>query len=105
MLPIYFDVHTEGSSVKPFVHYGQSINNTGYFRKYDMGSEQKNIDEYGTPEPPDYNLANIQLVAGSVLPLSRKKSDMNFEILKQAQIWSNISNLGTKRKEIHSSFH
>jgi hypothetical protein len=40
-----------------------------------------------------------------LLPLSRKKSDMNFEILKQAQIWSNISNLGTKRKEIHSSFH
>jgi pimeloyl-ACP methyl ester carboxylesterase len=61
MLPIYFDIYPEGSSVKPFVHYGQSINNTGYFRKYDKGSEDANIADYGTPQPPDYNLGSIQL--------------------------------------------
>lgn len=61
MLPIYFDVYPEGSSVKPLVHYGQLIDSAIYFRKYDMGTPMNNMDAYGTPEPPDYDLDKITL--------------------------------------------
>ena len=39
MIPVYFDIWPEGSSVKPMIHYGQLINTPEEFR-YD-GSEIK----------------------------------------------------------------
>ena len=42
MIPIYFDVWPEGSSVKPMVHYGQLINTPDFFGKYDWGTSIAN---------------------------------------------------------------
>ena len=74
MFPIYADVFPEGSSTKPLVHYGQCVNNTGYFRKYDMGSPEKNIEVYGVPVPPNYKLQGTYSSNHIVIKLASKPS-------------------------------
>lgn len=46
-----------GSSVRCLVHYAQGVN-SGKFRKYDFG-RTKNIEVYGTPDPPEYRVDRI----------------------------------------------
>lgn len=46
-----------GSSVRCLVHYAQGVN-SGKFRKYDHG-RAKNLEVYGTPDPPEYNVDRI----------------------------------------------
>lgn len=60
MLPIYFDVYPEGSSVKPLVHYGQLIENGENFTKYDFGRVE-NMEIYGTSKPPNYDMSQITM--------------------------------------------
>ena len=60
MLPIYFDVYPEGCSYKPLIHYAQLINSPEYFRKMDFGTEG-NLEHYGVPDPPSYDLSKITL--------------------------------------------
>ncbi|CAH4028684.1 unnamed protein product [Pieris brassicae] len=57
LLPIKFGHFPAGASVRQLSHYGQSIS-TSMFRRYDYGWAQ-NLLRYGTPEPPHYNLSNI----------------------------------------------
>lgn len=46
-----------GASYVQLVHFYQLIK-TGKFRKFDWGNEL-NMEKYGTPEPPDFELKNI----------------------------------------------
>lgn len=48
-----------GTSVKNFLHFQQFVS-SGLFRKFDYGHDQ-NIKIYGTPEPPEYNITNIDV--------------------------------------------
>ncbi|XP_034238651.1 lipase 1-like isoform X2 [Thrips palmi] len=47
-----------GASIRQGVHYAQSIQKDGEFRKYDFGSA-RNFELYGSSEPPSYNLTSI----------------------------------------------
>ncbi len=58
MLPWYFDFKAEGASVKTVLHYGQVVNRTGHFPRYDLGREG-NLEAYGQASPPDYDLGSI----------------------------------------------
>lgn len=46
-----------GASARCLVHYAQGVN-SGLFRKYNHGRE-KNLEIYGVPEPPEYNVEAI----------------------------------------------
>jgi pimeloyl-ACP methyl ester carboxylesterase len=61
MLPIYLDQVPDGSSTRPLVQYAQLHLLKDEFRKYDFGSDEKNIARYGTPIPPEYDLNNVQV--------------------------------------------
>ncbi|XP_032663799.1 lipase 3-like [Odontomachus brunneus] len=47
-----------GASWKQFVHYGQGYIN-GHFSQYDYGNDEKNLQEYNSTTPPDYQLEKI----------------------------------------------
>lgn len=57
LLPVILSHFPAGSSLKSWIHYGQLMR-SGRFRQYDHGTAL-NLKHYGTPEPPDYNLAAI----------------------------------------------
>ncbi|XP_023713658.1 lipase 3-like isoform X2 [Cryptotermes secundus] len=57
LLPVIFSNFPAGCSLKSWIHYGQQMR-SGRFRQYDHGTAL-NLKHYGTPEPPDYNLAAI----------------------------------------------
>jgi len=59
MIPVYLDHIPAGASTRPFVHYAQLHQLDNKFKKYDYGSSEANIDHYGTPEPPEYDLSKI----------------------------------------------
>ncbi|XP_049764860.1 lipase 3-like [Schistocerca cancellata] len=58
MLPVLLSHSPSGSSTKTLAHYAQEIN-SGKFRKYDYG-KTGNMERYGTPEPPAYNISNMR---------------------------------------------
>lgn len=60
MIPIYLDQLPAGTSTRPLVQYAQLHFLDYEFRKYDFGNDRVNIQHYGTPEPPLYNLANVK---------------------------------------------
>ncbi|KYN08589.1 PREDICTED: lipase 3-like [Cyphomyrmex costatus] len=57
LMPSILSNYPAGTSTKTLVHFAQG-HNSGKFRQYDYGCT-KNLQIYNTPEPPDYNLANI----------------------------------------------
>lgn len=56
-MPVIMGHFPSGSSLRNMDHFQQIIRK-GKFAKYDFG-EKKNLEVYGTKEPPVYNLANI----------------------------------------------
>lgn len=58
MLPIALSHVPAGASVKQLVHYAQLKRAKNKFRQYDYGYI-KNLEYYGTSEPPNYNLKQI----------------------------------------------
>ncbi len=59
MLPVYLDNLPAGTSTRPFVHYAQLYLTDNKFQHYDFGSEQENMDNYGSPTPPPHDLSKI----------------------------------------------
>ncbi|XP_056630985.1 lipase 3-like [Diorhabda sublineata] len=59
ILPVLLAKDPAGSSTKTIIHYAQEIDNRGNFQKYDYGSVG-NFIEYGTVDPPPYNISNIR---------------------------------------------
>ncbi|XP_034250955.1 lipase 3-like isoform X2 [Thrips palmi] len=47
-----------GASIRQCAHFAQSIERDGEFRKYDFG-RARNVELYGSPDPPSYNLKAI----------------------------------------------
>ena len=60
MLPTYLEHVPDGSSTRPFVQYAQLHLLDYVFRKYDFG-EEDNIEHYGSPIPPSYDLNNVKV--------------------------------------------
>ncbi|XP_019870012.2 lipase 3 [Aethina tumida] len=48
-----------GASTKTILHYAHEIKNQGKFQHYDYGADG-NKKRYGTENPPDYNISNIE---------------------------------------------
>eukprot|EP00356_Strombidium_inclinatum_P013705 CAMPEP_0170494038 /NCGR_PEP_ID=MMETSP0208-20121228/14408_1 /TAXON_ID=197538 /ORGANISM="Strombidium inclinatum, Strain S3" /LENGTH=223 /DNA_ID=CAMNT_0010770027 /DNA_START=715 /DNA_END=1389 /DNA_ORIENTATION=+ len=48
----------DGISLRQIAHYGQVIKD-GFIADYDFGSEQANMQAYGTPSPKRYDLSTI----------------------------------------------
>ena len=48
-----------GTSVRNMIHFAQMYNSRNC-TKYDYGSAEKNVEHYGTPNPPAYNLKSIK---------------------------------------------
>ena len=61
MLPTYLEHVPDGSSTRPFVQYAQLHLLDNVFRKYDFGSDEDNIEHYGTAIPPAYDLSQIKV--------------------------------------------
>ncbi|ODM97071.1 Lipase 3 [Orchesella cincta] len=57
LLPVLLGHLPAGASVRTVVHYAQGVP-SGEFRQYDFGTE-KNMEKYGQPTPPDYDLTKI----------------------------------------------
>ena len=45
-------------------------NYSARFREFDFGNEEENMDEYGSPEPPEYRLVMVQNLCLKELGLS-----------------------------------
>ena len=48
---------------------------SGEFRKFDFGSEELNMQKYGQPTPPAYNLTNIDIPVNLFIGMSDKLAD------------------------------
>ncbi|KAL1505736.1 hypothetical protein ABEB36_005230 [Hypothenemus hampei] len=59
MLPKITSHDPAGASTKTLLHYAQEIRDDGKFQQYDYGTEG-NLEKYGTPTPPEYNLTNVK---------------------------------------------
>ncbi|XP_044010326.1 lipase 1-like [Aphidius gifuensis] len=74
-----------GTSGKTFLHYGQFGLQKHGFRKFDYGSNIKNMQHYGKSKPPKYNLKNVKspmiFFYGENDPLSTAKDSE--EIIKR----------------------
>lgn len=57
-LPIYIDGLPAGTSIRNMIHWAQAVY-TDHFQMFDFGSSSKNIEHYGVPNPPIYNISNI----------------------------------------------
>jgi len=58
LLPVIASNSPAGSSIKQFLHFAQSTA-YGFFRRWDHHDEIKNIEAYGQPVPPDYDLTLV----------------------------------------------
>ncbi|XP_067626645.1 lipase 3-like [Eurosta solidaginis] len=58
-MPELFAVYPSGASINQYQHFAQ-LYFSGKFRQFDYGVE-KNLEVYGTTEPPDYNLENLDV--------------------------------------------
>lgn len=56
---MYLSHTPAGASTYQLVHYVQAAR-SGRFCQFDWGSSEMNMDKYGRPTPPDYNLNNVQ---------------------------------------------
>merc|ERR1719192_598534 len=58
LLPVILGHTPAGTSAKTVLHFAQGVQ-SGRFREFDFGNEEENMDEYGTPEPPEYSLSHV----------------------------------------------
>lgn len=49
-----------GASSQTVLHYLQEVK-SGKFRQYDEGTAAGNIRKYGSPEPPEYDLSQLEV--------------------------------------------
>ncbi len=56
MISFYLDHYPGGSTIEMFVHYSQNGLTPGEFNKYNFG-EEGNMEHYGQPTPPAYDLS------------------------------------------------
>lgn len=57
-LNVYLSHIPSGTSAWNIIHYVQ-LTKSGKFAKFDHGSPKKNLDVYGSPDPPEYDLTKI----------------------------------------------
>nr|XP_043616604.1 triacylglycerol lipase 2 [Erigeron canadensis] len=55
---IFLRNEPQSTSTKNFVHLAQTVRD-GVLAKYDYGTRAFNVEHYGVPKPPIYNLSNI----------------------------------------------
>lgn len=67
-----FKFYPSGASFRQLDHFKQMCV-SGEFKKYDFGSEEENVQRYGTPTPPHYDIKEI---AGLNLCLVCGKKDL-----------------------------
>ncbi|CAK8690996.1 unnamed protein product [Clavelina lepadiformis] len=106
-LPIYFSHSPAGTSLQNLVHMSQLVD-SGRMEKFNYWSEKENMEAYGQPTPPEYDVSRIRapvaLFIGSDDQLadpmdckrlsSKLKSMVHFQIL---QDWDHLDFLwGTK---------
>ncbi|XP_060526854.1 lipase member K-like isoform X2 [Cylas formicarius] len=60
LLPKLLSHDPAGTSTKTPLHYAQEIQNEGNFQQFDYGLEG-NMRQYGTPNPPQYDLKKIKV--------------------------------------------
>ncbi|KAI5633529.1 alpha/beta-hydrolase lipase region domain-containing protein [Phthorimaea operculella] len=60
LMPLIFGHVPAGASTKTLTHFAQMIRSDGKFQKFDYG-EDGNMEQYGTPKPPEYELNKITL--------------------------------------------
>ena len=59
MTPIYLDHIPDGTSIRPFAHYGQLTLGRNIFKKCHLGSSEENVNRYGFEAPPVYNVSKV----------------------------------------------
>nr|XP_023020414.1 lipase 3-like [Leptinotarsa decemlineata] len=59
ILPVVLNKDPAGTSTKTVIHYAQEIKNNGNFQQFDYG-EEGNIIQYGSKNPPTYNITSIR---------------------------------------------
>eukprot|EP00731_Ephydatia_muelleri_P029819 Em0021g342a len=59
-LEVYVTHTPAGTSVRNVVHWSQMIR-SGLFCMYDYGSPNANMEHYGVPNPPNYNITQLQV--------------------------------------------
>ncbi|KAF2891673.1 hypothetical protein ILUMI_14500, partial [Ignelater luminosus] len=59
-LPITLIQNSDATSTKTISHMIQFVNNGGKFQQYDYG-RKKNMEIYGTPDPPMYSLYKFRV--------------------------------------------
>ncbi|KAH9636380.1 hypothetical protein HF086_011237 [Spodoptera exigua] len=57
-IPAIFEHSPSGASIYQFVHYLQNMMSAS-FRKFDYGNIRKNLEIYGSPEPPRYLVERV----------------------------------------------
>lgn len=57
-IQVYVSNTPAGTSTQNMLHWMQGVL-TPTFQKYDFGSEEENMDHYGTPSPPMYDLSQL----------------------------------------------
>ena len=90
---IFMEHEPSGTSVTNMLHWRQLVL-TGKFNKYDYGIEG-NMEQYGQPTPPDYNLGNIN---GTVHLFFGEDDDLVDEQDTQSLL-NNLSNCKVDYKE------
>eukprot|EP00092_Neocalanus_flemingeri_P010625 GFUD01011447.1.p1 GENE.GFUD01011447.1~~GFUD01011447.1.p1 ORF type:complete len:260 (-),score=61.54 GFUD01011447.1:51-830(-) len=58
LLPVIMSHTPAGTSSRTLLHFAQGVT-SGRFRQFDQGSEEDNMDRYGSPVPPAYSLAKV----------------------------------------------
>jgi len=58
LLPVIVGHTPAGTSSRTVLHFAQGVQ-SGRFREFDFGDEQRNIDEYGVASPPEYSLQHV----------------------------------------------
>lgn len=89
MAPIYLDHLPEGTSTRPLVHYAQLHVTDNEFVKYDFGSEEENMANYGTVKPPAYDLSNVQVPVALFVGDKDDKADVQ-DAEHLAQVLPNV---------------
>jgi lysosomal acid lipase/cholesteryl ester hydrolase len=59
-IPVYLSHLPGGTSVMDASHWCQGVRG-GKFQKYDWGSKSANMDHYGQPTPPEYDLKKMNV--------------------------------------------
>lgn len=58
LLPVIVGHTPAGTSSRTVLHFAQGVQSSR-FRQFDFGDEERNLEEYGSTEPPEYSLAHV----------------------------------------------